>query len=218
MVTRAALVVSLIILSAWAVLAADLTVPPGTVLNCRLSETLSTATNLQGQLFAATLAEPLVVNGAQIVPAGATVRGRIGSLSRPGRIRGVGEILLVPETLAFPNGQTFTVNAVLLEEYGAPGARIANPEGVVRGPNAVMHDLKEIGIGIGGGGLLGTMLGGLHGTFVGGVIGGAAGLADTFTQRGPDLTLPRGMELKFQLNRQLVVARAGVAEFDLSSR
>ncbi|HET9178531.1 MAG TPA: hypothetical protein VFQ24_09270 [Terriglobia bacterium] len=218
MVTRAALVVSLIILSAWAVLAADLTVPPGTVLNCRLSETLSTATNLQGQLFAAALAEPLVVNGAQIVPAGATIRGRIGSLSRPGRIRGVGEILLVPETLAFPNGQTFTVNAVLLEEYGAPGARIASPEGVVRGPNAVMRDLKEIGIGIGGGGLLGTMLGGLHGTLVGGVIGGAAGLADTFTRRGPDLTLPRGTELKFQLNRQLVVARAGVAEFDLSSR
>jgi len=218
MVKRAALVISLIILSAWAVMAANFTVPPGTILNCRLSQTLSTATNLQGQLFAATLAEPLTVNGTQIVPAGATIRGRIGSLSRPGRIKGVGEILLVPETLAFPNGQTFTMNAVLLEEYGAPDARIANPEGVVRGANARMRDLKEIGIGIGGGGLLGTMLGGLHGTFVGGVIGGAAGLVDSFTRRGPDLTLPRGTELKFQLNRQLVVASAGVAEFDLSSR
>ncbi len=62
------------------------------------------------------------------------------------------------------------------------------------------------------------MLGGLHGTFVGGVIGGAAGLVDSFTRRGPGLTLPRGTELKFQLNRQLVVTRAGVAEFDLSSR
>ncbi|HEX5410880.1 MAG TPA: hypothetical protein VFZ27_03380 [Terriglobia bacterium] len=218
MVKRAALVVSLIILSAWTVMAVDLTVPPGTVLNCRLSQTLSTATNLDGQLFAATLAEPLIVNGAQIVPAGATIRGRIGSLSRPGRIKGVGKMLLVPETLGFPNGQTFTVNAVLLEEYGAPGARIANPEGLLRGPDARMRDLKEIGLGIGGGGLLGTMLGGLHGTFVGGLIGGAAGLADDFSRRGPDLTLPRGTELKFQLNRQSVVARAGVAEFNLSSR
>ena len=218
MVKRAALVLSLVLLSAWAGMAANLTVPPGTVLNCRLSQTLSTALNTQGQLFAATLAEPLVVNGNQIVPAGATIRGRIASLNRPGRIKGVGKMLLSPETLALPNGQTFTINAVLLHTYGAPGAHIANPEGVVHGPNARVRDLKEVGIGIGGGGLLGTMMGGLHGTFVGGLIGGAAGLVDSFRRRGPDLTLPRGTELKFELSRKLVVSRSGVSEFDLSSR
>ncbi len=218
MVKRAALVVSVLILSAWAGVAATLTVPPGTILNCKLSETLSTSSNTQGQLFAATLAEPVVVNGSQVVPAGATIRGRIASLSRPGRIKGVGKMLLVPETLAFPNGQTFTVNGVLLRTYGAPGIRIENAEGMVRGPDARMRDIKEVGIGIGGGGALGTMIGGLHGAFIGGVIGGAAGLVDSFRRRGPDLTLPRGTELKFQLNRQLVVTRAGVAEYNLSSR
>ncbi|TAM83627.1 MAG: hypothetical protein EPN47_05825 [Acidobacteria bacterium] len=218
MVKRTVLAVSFVILSAWAGRAADLTVPPGSVLNCRLSQTLSTATNIQGQMFVATVAEPLIVNGTSIVPEGAMLRGRIGSLDRPGHIKGVGKMLLVPETLAFPNGQTFTVNAVLLEEYGAPGTRIANPEGVVRGPDARMRDLKEVGIGIGGGGLIGTMFGGLHGAFVGGVIGGAAGLVDSFRRRGPDLTLPRGTELKFQLNRQLVVTRTGIAEYNLSSR
>jgi len=218
MVKRFVLVLSLVILSAWAGRAATLTVSPGTVLNCRLSQTLSTALNSQGQLFAATLVEPLVVNGNQIVPAGATIRGRIASLNRPGRIKGVGKMLLAPETLAFPNGQTFTINAVLLHAYGAPGARIANAEGVVRGPDARLRDLKEVGVGIGGGGLLGTMIGGLHGAFVGGVIGGAAGLVDSLRRRGPDLTLPRGTELKFQLSRQLVVTRSGVAEYNLSSR
>ncbi|HET7101755.1 MAG TPA: hypothetical protein VFJ52_11440 [Terriglobia bacterium] len=218
MVKRAVLVLSLFVLSTCAGMAATLTVPPGTVLNCKLSQTLSTALNTQGQLFAATLAEPLVVNGNQIVPAGATIRGRIASLNRPGRIKGVGKMLLVPETLALPNGQTFTMSAVLLHAYGAPDARIANPEGVVRGPDARMRDLKEVGVGIGGGGLLGTMIGGFHGAFVGGVIGGAAGLVDSLRRRGPDLTLPRGTELKFQLSRQLVVTRSGVAEYNLSSR
>lgn len=169
-------------------------------------------------MFAATLAEPLIVNNTQIVPAGATIRGRIGSLVRPGYIKGVGKMLLVPETLAFPNGQTFTLNAVLLEEYGAPGARIANPEGVVRGPDARMRDLKEVGIGIGGGGLIGTIFGGFHGGFLGGVIGGTAGLVDSFRRRGPDLTLPRGTEHKFQLSGQLVVTSTGIAEYNLSSR
>jgi len=218
MVKRAVLVLSIVFLIAGVGTAANLTVPPGTIFHCRLSQTLSTASNSQGQLFAATLVEPLVVNGNQVVPAGATIRGRIASLSRPGRIKGVGKMLLVPETLALPNGQTFTIDAVLLHAYGAPGARIANPEGVLRGPGARLRDLKEVGIGIGGGGLLGTMIGGLHGTFVGGLIGGAAGLADSFRRRGPDLTLPRNTELKFELSRQLVVRRPGVAEYNLSSR
>ncbi|MCL5671639.1 MAG: hypothetical protein M1423_10155, partial [Acidobacteria bacterium] len=124
----------------------------------------------------------------------------------------------VHQALAFPNGQTFTINAVLLHVYGAPGARIANPEGVLRGPDARLRDIKEVGIGIGGGGLLGTMIGGFHGAFVGGVIGGAAGLVDSFRRRGPDLILPRGTELKFELSRQLVVTRSGIAEYNLSSR
>ena len=218
MVKRAALVFALAILSAWAGRAANVAVPPGTILNCRLSQTLSTALNSQGQLFAATLAEPLIVNGNQIMPAGATVRGRIANLTRPGRIKGVGKMLLVPETIALPNGQTFTMSAVLLHTYGAPGARMANPEGVVRGPDGRMRDLKEVGIGIGGGGLLGTMVGGFHGTFVGGLIGGATGLVDSLRRRGPDLTLPRGTELKFELSRELLVTQPGVAEFNLSSR
>lgn len=48
MVKRAVLAVSFVILSAWAGKAADLAVPPGTVLNCRLSQTLSTATKHSG--------------------------------------------------------------------------------------------------------------------------------------------------------------------------
>ena len=218
MVKRAVLVVSLFILSAWAGMAANLAVPPGTVLNCKLSRTLSTAANTQGQLFTATLAEPVVVNGNQVVPAGSTIHGRIASLRRPGHIKGVGKMLLVPQTLALPNGQTFDVSAVLLHAYGAPGAKIANPEGMVMGPRGRLRDLKEVGIGIGGGSLLGTVIGGFHGAFVGGVIGGAAGLADSFRRRGPDLTLPRGTELKFQLSRELVVSHSGVAEYTLSSR
>lgn len=218
MVKRAVLVVFLAILSGWTGRAATYTIPPGTVLHCKLSQTLSTRLNSQGQFFAATLAEPLVVNGNQVVPAGATIRGRIASLVRPGHIKGVGSMLLVPQTLAMPNGETFVVRAVLLHAFGAPGASIANSEGVVKGPNARMRDLKEVGIGIGGGGLLGTMFGGLHGAFIGGVIGGAAGLVDSLRRRGPDLTLPSGTELKFQLSRQLVVTRTGVAEYNLSSR
>lgn len=218
MVKRAVLVISLVIFACCSAVAATYTVPAGTILNCRLFQTLSTSVNFEGQPFAATLTEPVVVNGNSVVPSGATVRGRIASLSKPGHIKGVGKLLLVPETIALPNGRTFQVNGVLLHAYGVPGTKVANPEGVVKGPSARMRDVKEIAIGVGGGGLLGAVIGGLHGTLIGGVIGGAAGLLDGFRRRGPDLTLPSGTELKFQLNRQLVVELSGVAEYDLGSR
>lgn|SRR5512146_2268752 len=218
MVKRALLVVLVAICGGTLVWGASYTVPVGTVLNCRLTQTLTTQINSTGQAFAATVTEPLMIDGQEAIPAGAVVRGRIASLARPGRVKGVGEMTLSPETISMPNGQTFTLKAVLLHAYGAPGARVADTEGLVKGPNAHKGDLAEIGGGTGGGAFLGTLLGGLHGAIIGGLLGGAAGLVDRLRRRGPDLALPTGTELKFQVTQQLVILRFGVQEYKLSSR
>lgn len=218
MVKRALLLV-LFVVSGWSVLwGAKYTVPAGTTFNCRLSQTLSTKIDFTGQSFAATVTEPLVVDGQVVIPSGATLRGRIASLTRPGRIKGVGQMVLSPETISMPDGRTFTVSAVLIRAYGVRGVKVADSEGLVKGPNSHRADLMEIGLGTGGGAFLGTLAGGLRGTFVGGAIGGGVGLVDRLRRRGPDLALPTGTELKFQLSRQLVVTRPGVAEYNLSSR
>lgn len=216
MLKRAVLVLTLVLLGAWTGNAATLAVPAGTVLNCKLSNSLSTATNSRGQTFAATLAEPVVVNGVAVIPAGATLSGRIADLVQAGHIKGTGKMLLVPETLALPSGDTFSLDAVLLYLNGAPGASIANAEGVIQGPRARLRELKEVGIGAGGGGLLGAAIGGVHGAVVGGVIGGTAGLVYSFRHRGPALTLPRGAGLQFELTRKLVISRSGVQVYNLS--
>jgi hypothetical protein len=218
MVKRALLVVLLFVSGGSLLWGANYTIPAGTVLNCRLSQTLTTQLNNEGQAFTATVSEPLVINGQQAIPIGTILNGRIASLNRPGRINGVGEMVLSPETLSMPSGQTFRLNAVLLHAYGAPGAKVVDSEGLVKGPNALKGDLLEIGIGTGGGTFLGTLVGGFRGGFFGGLIGGGAALVDRLRRRGPDLALPTGTELKFQLTRQLVVTHSGVAEFNLSSR
>jgi hypothetical protein len=218
MVKRALLVVLFAVCDGTFVWGASYTVPVGAVLNCRLTQTITTQINSPGQDFAATVAEPLMIDGQEAIPAGAVIRGRISSLARPGHIKGVGQMVLSPETLSMPNGQTFTLKAVLLHAYGAPGARVSDTEGLVKGPNAHKGDLTEIGAGTGGGALIGTLLGGLHGALIGGLVGGTAGLVDRLRRRGPDLALPTGTELKFQLTRQLLVMRLGVQEYKLSSR
>ena len=180
-------------------------VPAGTTLHCRLLQTLSTKLNFQGDSFVATVSEPLVIDGKHVIPVGSTVEGRIAWLARPGRIKGVGEMRLDAEKVNFPDGRSFAVNAVLVNAYGAEDARVVGEEGYVKGPRSRIKDLQEIGLGMGGGGFLGTLFGGFHGAVVGGAIGGGAALVDTLRRRGKELTLPSGTQLNYQLTRDLVV-------------
>jgi hypothetical protein len=180
-------------------------IPAGSTIHCRLTQAVSTKLNFEGDPFLATVTEPYMVNGEQIIPVGTTISGKISSLQRPGRIKGVGQMHLTADQIILPDGRTFPFNTVLMTAFGAEGAKVDSEEGNIKGPHSRMKDVKEVGLGMGGGGFLGTLIGGVHGTVVGGAIGGAVGLLDTLRRRGEDLTLPTGTELNYQLTRALVV-------------
>ena len=165
------------------------TLPAGSTLHCRLTQTISTKLNFQGDAFTATVTEPAVINSREVVPYGSTLQGRIAWIERPGRVKGVGAMQLAVDKMTFPDGRSFPLAASLVTTSGA--------EGLISGPTSRLKDLEEVGIGMGGGGFLGAV--------IGGTIGGAAALADTLRKRGPALTLPTGTELNYQLSHELVV-------------
>jgi hypothetical protein len=208
MVKRALLFVIAALLCVSLGRAETFTIPAGSTIHCRLTQTVSTKLNFQGDAFTATVTEPYVVNGQQIIPVGATITGRIADLIRPGRVRGVGEMRLAPEQITFPDAHTMQLSAVLLTAYGADGVKVDSVEGLVKGPSSRVRDVKEVGMGMGGGGFVGTLFGGVHGALIGGIIGGGAALADTLRKRGQDLTLPTGTELNYQLTRPLLVIQS----------
>lgn len=203
MVKRALLSLSVVLIGASLAGAASVSVPAGSTLHCRLTQTLTTKLNAQGDAFAATVTEPFPLTGQTTIPAGSTVQGRITWLARPGRIRGVGEMRLTADKLTLPDGQSFPITAVLLATYGANGVRVVGEEGIVKGPSSRFRTLEEVGAAMGGGGFVGTLVGGFHGAVIGGAIGGAAGFVDTVRKRGQDLTLPNGTELHYQLTQAL---------------
>ena len=192
--------------------AQQISIPSGTMLHCRLSQTITTQANHRGDSFTATVSEPIMIDGREAIPYGARIDGRISWLERPGRVRGVGEIRLTPEKVVMPDGSSLPLSAILSTVYGAEGAKVKGEEGGVKGPSARVKDLEEIGASMGGGGVLGTIFGGLHGALIGGAIGGAAGLVDTLRKRGPDLALPTGTQLNYQLTRDLVIQNAGAEQ------
>lgn len=185
--------------------AEKITIAAGSVLHCRLTQTITTQLNVEGDPFTANVSEPVTVDGRLVIPVGAKIEGRIAQVQRPGHFRGVGEMRLAAEKVVMPDGATFPISAILSAVYGAEGAAVKGDEGGVRGPNARVKNLEEIGAGVGGGGVVGTLFGGLTGTVVGGAIGGVAGYVDTVRKRGPDLALPAGTQLNYQLTRDLVI-------------
>jgi hypothetical protein len=181
-----------------------LSVPAGTLIHCRITETLTTKLNLQGDAFIMNLAEPVSINGGVALPVGSTVAGHITRLERPGRIKGVGRMHLTVEQITLPNGSSFPLSATLLTAYGADNVKVVGNEGLVKGPSSHVPDLEEIGGGTAGGALLGLILG--H-PLVGATVGAAATTVDRMRRRGKDLTLPVGTQLNYELTRELAVTR-----------
>jgi hypothetical protein len=179
-------------------------VPAGTTLHCRLTQTLSTKLSFPGQFFAATISEPLIVSGRAAVPAGATLEGRVAWMTRPGHIKGVGEMRLSADRITMPNGRSFPVSALLLSAYGAEGAKVSGQEGIVKGPSSRFKTFEEIGGLAWGGGVLGMLFS--H-PVLGMAVGGTAGFVDRMRRRGQDLSLPQGTQLNYQLTRELIIQR-----------
>jgi hypothetical protein len=177
-------------------------VPAGTTLHCRLTQTLSTKFNSQGELFKATISEPLTLNGREVIPAGATLEGRVSWMAKPGRIKGVGQMRLSAERITLSSGRSFPIGALLLSAYGAEGVKVSGEEGVVKGPSSRLKSLEEIGILAAGGGVTGLLF--TH-PILGVAIGGTAGFLDRMRRRGEDLDLPQGTQLNYQLTRELVI-------------
>jgi len=177
-------------------------VPAGTMLHCRMVQTLTTKLNFQDDVFTLTVTEPVTVNGRAAIPAGATLVGRITRMERPGRIKGVGQMLLVVDQITLPDGRSYPLSATLMTAFGADNVRVVGSEGLVKGPSSRFPDFEEIGAGTVGGTLLGLLF--AH-PVVGATVGLTATTVDRLRRRGKDLTIPIGTELNYQLTRELAI-------------
>jgi len=182
-----------------------LSVPAGTMLHCRTNQTLTTKLNKQGDAFTINIAEPVSINGHVAIPVGSSLFGRIMLMERPGRIKGVGQMMLTVQQITLPDGRTFPLAATLVTAYGVDNVKVVGTEGLVKGPNSHVPDFEEIGAGTVGGTLLGLIF--AH-PFVGATIGATATTVDRMRRRGKDLTIPIGTQLNYELTRELAITHS----------
>jgi hypothetical protein len=172
------------------------TVPVGTTMQLSLNETLSTRDNEVGDAFTATLTAH-IMDGAGLVllPAGATVRGRVTEVRKSGRVGETALLSLAFEAVSF-DGEIYPLEAAVVS---------ATPERVSR--ESTGEQVGKVAVGAAAGAILGRVLGGnTKSTVKGAVIGAAAGTAIAMGTAEVDAVLKSGSPMVVRTEAPVVLA------------
>lgn len=176
-------------------------VPADTVISVRMESTLSSRSSRVGDRFTATVAVPVYVNGATVIPAGAIVEGRVTEVTPARRMARSGTIAVEFEALVLPDGTRLALEGNLTSDDPEIRRQI-DDENRVTG-----RDNRRTGVFVGSSGAVGAVLGGiaggLKGAAVGGVIGAGVGLAGVLLTKGEEASVPSGTSFGVQLRRAL---------------
>jgi len=164
-------------------------IPAGTVLVVTTSEALSSKNSQAGQIFLATLAQPLSVGGRTAFAKGATVSGTVVTAKTKGKIKGEGELALALTSIS-TKGQTYQIQTnVLSSTVKGKGKRTA----------------ATTGGGAAGGALIGGLAGGGKGAGIGALVGATAGFLGGAFTGNKQIEIPAESPLSFTLSAPLTL-------------
>ncbi len=169
-----------------------LSIPRNTILALELLTPISTDASQRGDRLQARVTEPSQYSGY-------IVEGRVSQVRRPGKVKGVAELQLAFDQIRSTDNRTATLHAELLEIIPMTSDETeVDSEGGVRGRDSTKDDAAKVGAASGIGAIIGAIAGGGKGAAIGAIIGGGAGTAGVMTQRGKDIRLERGQQLKIR--------------------
>jgi hypothetical protein len=170
-----------------------ISIPRNTILALELITPVSTDVSQRGDRIQARVVEP-----AQY--AGFIVEGRVAEVRRPGKVKGVGQLQLAFDQIRSTDHRTAPLRAELTEitPMGDQPQPEVDAEGGVKGRDSTKDDAAKVGAASGIGAIIGAIAGGGKGAAIGAIIGGGAGTAGVMTQRGKDVRLEQGQQLKIR--------------------
>ncbi|MGH9715364.1 MAG: BON domain-containing protein [Candidatus Acidiferrales bacterium] len=164
-------------------------IPAGTTMTIRMIDSVDSSVNQPGEIFHASLDQPLVVGDRVAVPKGADVYVRLVSANSAGRVTGKSELRLELVKLEF-QGQSYPL---VSSTYSLNGAS--------RGKDTA----KKVGVGAVLGTLIGAIAGGGRGAAIGAGVGAAGGGAYQGATHGEQVKIPSETKLDFQLEQPVTV-------------
>ena len=161
----------------------DLEVPRGAIVAVRLEQALSTVRNRTGDIFEATLDEPVTVGGQEVLPQGTKFTGHVTRSQASGHLEGR------------------AVLAMTLDEFETQGRHypISTSPTQRMSEGHKKRNLEIIGGGTGIGAAVGGLAGGGKGAAIGAAIGAGGGTGVAAATGKKDIELPAETLLRFTL-------------------
>jgi hypothetical protein len=170
---------------------AALTLAPGSFFTIRLNQALSSDHNKVGDLFIASLAKPIIVNGVVVAERGQTVSGRVAEVDKGGMLKGNTKLGVELTQLTLIDGSQVPVHSQLINIAG-PGYGGRNA--------AVVAGTTVTGAAVGG------IVGAGQGAAIGAGAGAAVGILGALATKGyPTVIRPEAL-LTFRMDQPIVIA------------
>jgi hypothetical protein len=167
----------------------DVTVPAGTTLAVRVTQTLDSATTQPGEAFSGALASDVIVDGLVAFPTGARIGGRVTDAKDAGHFKG-NSLLAVTLTSISRRGDTISISTDAFTK-----------EGNGRGKNTA----EKVGGGAAVGAILGGIFGGGKGAAIGAGAGAGLGAGSQAVTRGQQVQIPSESVVRFSLTSPITV-------------
>jgi hypothetical protein len=167
----------------------EVTLPVGTPLTIRTSTNIDTDRNRVGDVFDASLEQPITWGDQTVFPRGTTVKGRIAYAQESGKLSGKAQLILELTELV-SNGRSYFLRS---SDYTEAGANRSNRTAATVGGTAAL------------GAIIGAIAGGGTGAAVGAASGAAVGTGVQVMTRGQVLRIPAETILEFRLQAPLRV-------------
>ena len=164
-------------------------VPAGTDIVVTLGQALGSKTSQTGQTFAASVAQPVSVEGQTAIPKGSAVSGTVVTAKEKGKIKGEGQLSLTLKSITVRD-HTYRIDTVTLDStIKGKGKRTA----------------VTTGGGAAGGALIGGLAGGGKGAGIGALVGAGAGFVGGAFTGNKQIELPAESAVTFTLSAPLTL-------------
>jgi hypothetical protein len=167
----------------------QVSIPVDTPFTIRMVDSIDSAVNKIGEVFRATLENPIVVDGKEIVPVKTEVFVELVQARSAGKMSGQSELELSLHSIEFA-GETYRLSSTTYEQVGKS-----------RGKDTAM----KVGIATGIGAAIGAIAGGGKGAAIGAGVGAGAGVAVQAITKGQQVKVPTETQLEFLLKNPVVV-------------
>ena len=161
--------------------AGNVEVPAGTEMDVRLTNNLNSGTAKVEDRFEGTTLVDLTINGRNVIPAGAVMRGIVSSVEPATRTNRTAKMTVTFDQVTV-NGRAYPIRGTVTQAIQGEG---------------IKGETGRIATGAGAGAILGGILGGVKGAVLGAAIGGGGITAAT---EGKEIDLPQGTVLRVRLD------------------